>query len=198
MISLLSPRLLAERYAQANLAPWTDHLVGGVALAGESPSATGMSAFHAGVGPVQVAWFVLRSAVVGIAGRGGDLTSTTRWNRRHSSCPDLYWFGSAQVTSLRQRRSGQWDSLRDYPIRGSVTEKMAPPWDWFCAVMVPPWASTMVRAIDKPMPIPAGFIEKNGSNICCKCSPEIPEPVSDVENSARSSERRVRMVMIRS
>jgi hypothetical protein len=47
---------------------------------------------------------------------------------------------------------------------GSLKRNVAPPPVRFSAHIRPPWASTIVRAMDKPIPMPFGFVVKNGSN----------------------------------
>src|SRR3954453_13527433 len=43
---------------------------------------------------------------------------------------------------------------------GKVTRKTAPRDGWFSARILPPWASTNVRTIERPRPIPLGLVLK--------------------------------------
>ena len=45
---------------------------------------------------------------------------------------------------------------------GSRTRNAAPRSGLFVAQRMPPWASTIVRAIESPMPRPSAFVVKNG------------------------------------
>src|SRR5262249_29449562 len=48
------------------------------------------------------------------------------------------------------------------PDSGRRTRNIAPFPVLLSAHIRPPWASTMVRAMDNPIPMPCGFVEKNG------------------------------------
>ena len=61
--------------------------------------------------------------------------------------------------------------------RGSVTVKIAPPAGLLAAAMVPLCASTIRRAIVRPMPTPCDLVVTNG----CE------QPVDDIRPQARSS-----------
>src|SRR5690554_5353247 len=60
----------------------------------------------------------------------------------------------------------------------------SPPPGWFRAVIVPPWAATMSRAIasPRPQPLPPRDLSarKNGSNRCCSSSSGAPGPSSAI------------------
>ena len=51
-----------------------------------------------------------------------------------------------------------------FPASGSVKRNVAPRSALFSAQMRPPCASTIVREIDSPTPMPFGLVVKNGSN----------------------------------
>jgi hypothetical protein len=48
---------------------------------------------------------------------------------------------------------------------GTLKLKMLPRGEWFEAEIDPPWASTMERQIDKPMPMPPALVLKKASKI---------------------------------
>ncbi len=51
----------------------------------------------------------------------------------------------------------------NYPaLASSVKRKTVPPAGLDSALMCPPWASTIVRQIDSPTPIPSSFVVTNG------------------------------------
>src|SRR5467141_5218364 len=91
-------------------------------------------------------------------------------------------------------RSGHFDSAAS----GNLMRKVAPRPAEFSAHSCPSWASTMVRAMDKPMPMPRGFVVKNRSNTSLSFSTGIPEPTSDTERSAELVSRAVDTVIRRS
>ena len=68
----------------------------------------------------------------------------------------------------------------------------------FSADIRPLCASTMVRAMDSPMPIPSALLVTNGSKTSFSLSAGMPGPLSDIESSAKFSTRDVRMLMLRS
>ena len=53
-----------------------------------------------------------------------------------------------------------------YRTRGSLIRNNAPPPFRFSADICPSCASTMVRAMDSPMPMPSALVVKNGSKTC--------------------------------
>ena len=55
----------------------------------------------------------------------------------------------------------------------------------------------MVRAMDSPMPMPSALLVKNGSKTSFNLSSGMPGPRSDTDNSAKSSTREVRKLMMR-
>ena len=61
---------------------------------------------------------------------------------------------------------------------GNVKRNAAPPPLLFSAQSRPPCASTIVREIGRPMPIPFGLVVKNGSKTCASLSAGMPWPVS--------------------
>ena len=48
---------------------------------------------------------------------------------------------------------------------GSTSSKLVPRKSVFERCNLPPWSSTIVRQIERPSPVPLGFVVKNGSNI---------------------------------
>src|SRR2546423_11046106 len=62
--------------------------------------------------------------------------------------------------------------------------KNAPPESLFSAEICPWWASTMVRAIASPIPMPCGLVVKNGSKTFLRSPAAIPGPVSSILISA--------------
>ena len=75
---------------------------------------------------------------------------------------------------------------------GNLIRNTAPAPGSFAAKICPSCASTMVRAIDNPMPMPSALVVKNGSNTSFSLSAGIPGPRSDMESSAKFSTREVR------
>src|SRR5579883_307606 len=65
--------------------------------------------------------------------------------------------------------------------RGRLRLKTAPPPGRCSAQMRPWWASTIVRAIDSPMPMPCSLVVKNGSNTRASPSAGIPWPKSMID-----------------
>src|SRR5262245_54964490 len=47
-----------------------------------------------------------------------------------------------------------------------------------CTSIVPPWASTILRVVGSPNPLPSARVEKNGSKIRARTASVIPTPVS--------------------
>ena len=64
-----------------------------------------------------------------------------------------------------------------------MTVKVAPPSGLLSAAMVPPCASTIRRAIVRPMPSPCDFVVTNGENSLATMSARKPGPVSRTETS---------------
>ncbi len=67
-------------------------------------------------------------------------------------------------------------------IRGSQTVKAAPPVGRFSALISPPCDSTIRLQIDRPSPIPDGFVPTNGSKIFVPSSAGNPGPVSQTRS----------------
>ena len=68
---------------------------------------------------------------------------------------------------------------------GRATWRTAPSPAPFSAQIRPPWAWTMVRAIDSPRPIPVRFVLKNESKSFGRCSGAIPcAAVADADQGA--------------
>ncbi len=63
---------------------------------------------------------------------------------------------------------------------------MAPPRTEFSAHKRPSCASTMLRQIASPIPVPSGLVLKNGSNMRCAISGAIPGPRSSTETRTSS------------
>ena len=64
----------------------------------------------------------------------------------------------------RHASAGDSDRTAAVSLRRSVIVNVAPPSGLFCAPMVPPCASTMLRTIVKPIPRPCDFSVTNGVN----------------------------------
>ena len=96
-----------------------------------------------------------------------------------------------------------WISCVGHLARGPAapagsSERFAPPPARFSADSWPPWASTIVREIASPIPMPPCLVVKNGSKICFRTSGRIPGPLSETLSSAVfSSTRRVRTLIRR-
>ena len=111
----------------------------------------------------------------------------------------VVWFlGLCSVAAWRNRAVPRsWLGQSVVSSSGSLIRNVAPPPCRFSADIRPLCASTMVRAMDSPMPIPSALLVKNGSKISLSFSAGIPGPLSDIESSAKSSTRDVRMLMLR-
>src|SRR5689334_22101974 len=68
---------------------------------------------------------------------------------------------------------------------GKVNLKAAPFGDRCDPQKLPPWASTIDRQIQSPMPIPFGLVLKNGSKIRLAMDGSSPGPVSARAAAAR-------------
>ena len=80
---------------------------------------------------------------------------------------------------------------------GNLTRNTAPASGALTADICPLCASTRVRAMESPMPIPSALAVKNGSNTSFSLSAGIPGPRSDIESSAKFSTREVRRLTMR-
>ena len=83
----------------------------------------------------------------------------------------------------RVRDHSQPDGVSRGSARGSVTVKVAPPSRLLSAAMVPLCASTIRRAIVRPMPRPCDFVVTNGANNLPMISARKPGPVSRTETA---------------
>src|SRR6516162_855252 len=59
---------------------------------------------------------------------------------------------------------------------GTLNRNIAPPPLRFSAHIRPRWLSTIVRAMESPIPIPPALLVKNGSKICSALSGGMPGP----------------------
>ena len=100
-----------------------------------------------------------------------------------------------EVAGQRADETGEASHFR--AASGSLMRNIAPRPARFSAVSWPPWASTMVRAMDKPIPMPSSLVEKNGSKISLSLSSGIPGPVSETDTSANLSTRALITVSLR-
>jgi hypothetical protein len=93
------------------------------------------------------------------------------------------------VRTIQSPSNGCWIGQGDLLIGnaacaaavGKVNQKRAPePLGLLPAWRLPPWASTMERLIESPIPIPFAFVVKNRSNKLVRCSADIPGPLSSI------------------
>src|SRR5206468_4263902 len=73
---------------------------------------------------------------------------------------------------------------------GNETRRVAPPFGWFFAEIVPPTSRMICTETGRPSPVPMERVVKNGSKIFSISSRGMPTPVS--RNDTSIIERRVR------
>lgn len=79
----------------------------------------------------------------------------------------------------------------------TLNGKTHPPGSLGATAISPPWASTIVLQIDKPIPRPEGFVVKNASKTCSIRALSIPGPLSAMETQIFPSIREDRIVKTR-
>src|SRR5208282_1454555 len=124
--------------------------------------------------------WVWRPAGLGLAPRRLGIDRTMLHSQRNKS------HAYQETTGIRapprhRRRYGSAvypASIELSRAAGSVKRKVAPPPAFDSDQIFPPCASTMVRLIDRPTPMPCGFDVTNGWNSLAAISSDTPGPVS--------------------
>src|SRR5262249_60829160 len=82
------------------------------------------------------------------------------------------------AVQVGQRLRHEGPSGRGGPASGSVIVTSVPCPRSLCRLMAPPWASTILRVVARPRPVPPFLVEKNGRNALASTSAAMPLPVS--------------------